>query len=204
MLRILLMLLALGAPAFAEDNSDFQPGDALYAPEEESGTAQSASASSSAGSYYSSARIEALDYGHGMKPLEGAEIFIDGRFLGKSPLDLSGFLVNKPAMTLSARLPGYNDAAREAFKIPAEGNLGIAMVGDNAASWYTMPSWIAGLAMLGGAVAAYSQNNSQVGIALVGGGVGVIALSQAVARLFHLPRLESEAAALNAKSDPRP
>jgi len=203
-----ILALALLKPLWAEESQDFQPGDALYAPEDETPGAESFSgAAASSGSYYSTAKISVADFAHGMKPLEGAELFIDGHFVGKSPLDLGGYLINKPAVALTARLSGYHDAAREALKIPAEGEARIAMVGDNAASWYTTPSWIAGLLMLGGAVAAYSQNNSSgsgAGIALVGGGVGVFVISQGIARLFHLPSLDKDVAALNSKSEAVP
>ena len=210
MLRVMLFVMALGLGLIvhAEEASDFQPGDALYAPEEESGTAESAAVSAPRGaSYYSTAKISAVDFGHDSRPIEGAEFFIDGRFVGKSPLDLSGFLINKPAVTLTARLAGYHEAAREAVHIPAEGEARILMVGDNAVSWYTTPSWVTGLLLLGGAVAAYSNGsngNSSTGIALVSGGVGVIVISQAIARLIHLPGLDKDVAALNAKGDPIP
>ena len=81
------------------------------------------------------------------------------------------------------------------------------MAGDNAVSWYTTPSFVAGMLMLAGAAVAYAQNSpsgSETGAALVGGGVGVILISQAVARLFQLPALHKRAEAYNAKPEPLP
>jgi hypothetical protein len=154
MLRVLLMTVLFLAGAGLRADDDFQPGDALYAPEEETSTAAAAGPRLNA-SYYSTAKITVLDLGRDGAGLEGAELFIDGRFVGKSPLDLSGFLISKPAVALSARLAGYDEALRPALRIPPEGEVRVVMAGDNAASWYTTPSWIAGLLMLGGAVAAY-------------------------------------------------
>jgi hypothetical protein len=205
MLKILLLGLALAGLGRADetDSSDFQPSDALYAPENASPSA----AAELRATYYSTARLSVVDAGHGMRPLEGAELFIDGKYVGKSPLDLSGFLVDKPSVALSARLGGYNEALRPALSLPAEGEARIAMSGDNAASWYTTPAFVVGLLAMGGAVAVYAQNDpstSDSGLALVCGGVAVIALSQAVAHFIHLPALEKSTAALNARPEPLP
>lgn len=202
MLKMLLMLLLLTGALRAEEDSDFGPGDVLYAPEEMTGSAE---AVASSGSYYSSARISVGDYASGMQGLKGAEIFVDGVFVGKSPLELSGVLISKPQSAVSARLDGYDEALRAAVRIPMEGELKIAMSGDRAASWYTLPSWVAGLAMFGGAIAAYAQNSSSssaTGMGLVIGGVGVIAISQGIARIFHLPSLRDEVERVNAKAEP--
>lgn len=203
MLKVFFLLLALTKALNAED-SDFKPEDALYAPEELSSNAEAITALHG-GSFYSTARITVTDFARPGILLEGAELFIEGQYLGKSPLEMSGFLINKPRVALSARLPGYDEALRPAVQFPAEGEVHIALLGDHAAAWYTTPSWVVGILMIGGAIAAYSQNNSgasQTGIALVCGGVGVIALSQAVARLFHLPALRRDLEALNSKAEP--
>lgn len=206
MLRILCLSLAL-AGILRADDSDFQPGDALYAPEEETATAEAAAPLATSASYYSTAHIDVIDLAHDKRAIEGVELFADGQYLGKSPLDLAGFLVSKPSISLSARLAGYHESLRPAIRIPAEGSLNIAMIGDNAAGWYTTPSFIAGLLMMGGAVAAYAQNNSSsstVGASLVIGGVAVIGISQAVARLFHIPSLDKDVEAYNARPEPKP
>jgi hypothetical protein len=207
MLKIMFLALAL-AGALAAEEGEFKPEDALYAPEDVTGSAEdAASPAPQGGSFYSSAKIVVSDFSRPATLLEGAELFIDGQYLGKSPLQLSGLLISKPTVALSARLPGYDEALRPAVQFPAEGEVRISALGDNAVSWYTTQSWVVGLLMIGGAIAAYSQNSqegSQAGIALVGGGVAVIGISQAVARIFHLPALRRDLEALNAKPAPRP
>jgi hypothetical protein len=205
-IKILALMLALAGVARAEDDADFRPEDALYAPEEATPTAQESGAPEARGaSYYSSARVVAVDLGRGGREIEGAEIFIGGRYLGKSPLDLEGFLVDAPLLSLSARLPGYAESLRPALRVPPEGEIRVGLAGDNAASWYTTPSFVAGILMLAGAAASYAQNTpsgSETGAALLGGGVGVILISQAVARLFHLPALHKRVEAWNASHEP--
>jgi hypothetical protein len=192
----------------AEDSADtdFQPGDALYAPQDLTPAATDNSATSQA-SFYSTAKLSVMDFAHPGKNLDGADLFIDGKYVGKSPVELSGYLIDKPMVSISATLDGYREAIRPAVKLPADGEAQIAMLGDNAVSWYTTPSFILGLLMLGGAVVSYAQDSSQsssLGLGLVCGGVGVIALSQIVARFFHLPALERSVQALNAKPEPIP
>jgi hypothetical protein len=207
MTRLLVLALAMQGILRADEAQDFQPGDALYAPEGESGTAEASPDAGLNASYYSTCRISVVDLGHAGRPMQGVDLFIDGQFVGKSPLELSGFYINRPTLRLSAQMDGYHDAERPAVRIPPEGETRIVMVGDNAAGWYTTPSWVAGILLLGGAMAAYSQNRADstaVGNAMIGSGLGVILLSQAWARLFHLPGLDREAARANARSEPLP
>jgi hypothetical protein len=127
--------------------------------------------------------------------------------MGKSPLELSGLLVGKPLVSVAARLSGYAEGLRPAVAIPREGEARVYLAGDSAAAWYTTPSWVLGLLMIAGSVAAYSQNNpesSSTGIALLGSGVGVIAISQAVARFWHIPAAAKRAEAMNAGREPLP
>jgi hypothetical protein len=206
MLKGLALMLALcGAlPAAEEPDADFGPQDVLYAPEDLSETAAAQEAGRA--SYYSTARITVEDAGRGGL-LEGAEIFLDGRYVGTSPLELSGFLVAKPRVAMSARLPGYWEAVRPAMILPAEGEARIAMAGDNAAGWYTTPGFVAGILLLGAAAVASTQNDassSQLGIGLACGAVGVVALTQGVARLLHLPSLSKKTAARNAAEGSMP
>jgi hypothetical protein len=201
MAKILMLLLALGGALKADEEGDFKPEDALYAPEGESATAETSP------SYYSSAKVIAFDSSRPAEALKDVEIFLDGAFVGKTPLELSGVLVNKPSFALTARVNGYEEAVRPAVQIPAQGELRVAMAGDNAASWYTAPSFVIGLGLIAGAVVAYSQNNgssSSVGASLVGSGLGLIGLSQAVARLFHLPALRRQAEDYNRKHEAAP
>jgi hypothetical protein len=209
MLKGLLLCAALSCGLWAgeEPAGDFGPQDVLYAPEELSGTAaEAAPAQEGRASYYSTAKITVEDAGHGGL-LEGADIFLDGRYLGQSPLELSGFLVNKPRVSMSARKAGYWEALRPALILPGEGEARIAMAGDNAAGWYTTPGFVLGLLLLGSAAVASTQNDSssaQLGIGLACGAVGVVALTQGIARLIHLPALAKKTAARNAAETPLP
>jgi hypothetical protein len=196
----------------AGTQGDFQPADALYAPEDitySAGTQAQAPAPQESASYYSQAKIVACDFGHGNRPLEGAEIFIEGQYVGKSPLSLTRFLIEKPEINMTARLEGYDEALRPAMHLPAEGEARIYLVGTNAASWYTVPSMVLGVLALGGSVAAYAQaqrhpGSSQLGLGLVLGGTGIIALSQIIAHGLHLPALSKRMQELNSKPEAQP
>lgn len=195
---ILFILLVLCSHAVAEDE-DFQPSDVLYAPE--SVTPEAAGARPQGGaSYYSQARLLASDFGHSGRLLEGAELFIDGKFVGNSPVTLNGFFVDKRKVAFSARMPGYGESDRMDFLLPAEGDARIYLMSDNAASWFTTPSFVAGLLAAGASLFAYSQNrpgSSSVGLSLVVGGAAVIAVAQVVARFIYLPGLEKQMAQKN-------
>ena len=199
---ILCGLLALASPAAAEENETFQPGDVLYAPEEMSPTADVAAPAGKA-SFYSTATIEAIDFGSS-KSLLGAELFLDGIYVGKSPLQLTGFLVKKERLSLTARKEGYAESERPAFILPPEGRANIYLVGDHAVSWYTTPAFIAGLAMLAGSVAAYSQNSGELGLGLVAGGLGTIGFTQCFARFWHLPALKKSCELKNSAPESAP
>ena len=217
MLKILMLLLALSpqlradpstqpaAGSGQEASEDFRPEDALYAPEEMTYTA--AAAETGRATFYSSAKLVALDISHPAVPLEDAELFLDGNYVGKSPLSLEAYLVDKPSLALTARLPGWREASRLALLLPADGDVRIYLAGEGSTSWYTRPAFGIGLAMLAGSIAAYSQNSpstTALGTGLVAGGVSVIAVTQVIARFFHLPALIARADALNAKAEPAP
>jgi hypothetical protein len=188
----------------AESGEDFQPSDVLYAPEDLTPGAQAAEPSQAGASYYSQARLLVSDFGHAGRPVEGAELFIDGQFVGTSPVTLNGFLVNKPRVSLSAHEAGYHDSVRPDFVLPAQGDARIYLVGDNAVSWYTTPSFVAGLCAMGASIFAYSQKSSNVGLSLVIGGAGIIALSQTIAHFIHLPSLEKKVAQKNSGPEALP
>jgi hypothetical protein len=205
----LLLLLAPGA-ARADEVPAGEDPDVYYAPEEVSetaavlgGSAGSVAASPSAGaSSMSHARLIPFAWGEPDKPLKGAELFLNGQYLGHSPLSLDSVLVSLKPMTLTAHLDGYEEAVRPAVIVPAEGELRVALLGEDAASWYTTPAWIVGLGMVAGSLAAYNNGNGTVGIALVGGGVAIITLTQLSARLFHLPSLRRDVEAYNQRPQP--
>lgn len=195
------------ATAAAAAGADFQSSDVLYAPEDSSADMQVTQTTQAGASYYSQARLVVFDFGHEDRLLDGAELFIDGQFMGNSPVTLNGFLVNKPKAVFSARLPGYRESARSNFALPAQGDVRIYLMGDNAAAWYTTPSFVVGLIAMGASIFAYSQNqsgSSNAGLSLAIGGAGVIALSQSIAHFIYLPGLEKKMARKNSSSEALP
>lgn len=185
--------------------------DVYYAPEEEGeasgvmGGSQGAVGSlPGSASYVSHARLVPFQWGHPDKPLEDVELFLNGQYLGKSPVHLENYLVQRVQLTLTARREGYEEAERPKVSVPAEGDLRIAMMDEGAASWYTTPAWIVGLGLVAGAIGAYNGGSSTGGLALAGGGVGVIALSQLTARLVHLPAIRRDVEAYNQRYEPAP
>ena len=110
-------------------------------------------------------------------------------------------------VSLSARLPGYDEALRPAMSLPAQGEARVYLIGDNAASWYTTPCFVAGLLAMAGSIVAYSQGSAasaKLGLGLAIGGAGVLAVSQAIAHFIHLPGLEKEAEAKNQRPEALP
>jgi hypothetical protein len=157
------------------------------------------------GSYLSHARIEAVDARDG-RLLTGAELFMQGSYLGRSPLTLAARVIDRPQVALGARLQDYAEGLRPAVSVPADGVVKVALAPETAARWYTNPSWIVGLGLLAASAAVYDANAPGTGLALVGGGVGIISLSQLMARWVHLPALRKKAEQWNAgpAADPGP
>lgn len=217
------LLLLLGRPAIvlAEDRAPqavsanasadaLGDDDVYYAPIDDvaADTTEAVAASASAqtlpqGSFLSHARFYAYDLSTG-KTLQGAELFMDGTYVGNSPLDLTDHLVGKPVLSLSARMDGYSEGLRPAVQFPAEGAVSVALVADNAASWYTTPAWVVGLGLLAASALTYDNNRPSSGLAAAGGGLAVISLSQLGARFIHLPALRRRAKAINEHSEPAP
>lgn len=188
-----------------------QDEDVYYAPEEEGeasgvmGGSQGAVGSlPGSASYLSHARLVPFQWGHPEKPLEDVELFLNGQYLGKSPLNLDNFMVQRVQLSLTARKEGYEEAERPKVSVPVDGDLRIAMMDEGAAGWYTTPAWIVGLGLVAGAIGAYNGGSSSGGLALAGGGVGVIALSQLTARLVHLPAVRKDVEAYNQRFEPAP
>lgn len=183
--------------------------DVYYGPvEDDAGAAEGVSASAEPlpqGSYLSHASIEAVDARSG-EPLEGAELFLDGVYLGASPLTLAGRVIDRPLLPLAARKEGYTEGLRPGVAVPEDGVLKVAMAPTTAARWYTQPAWVIGLGLLAASAVVYDSKAPGAGLALVSGGVGVISLSQLAARYVHLPALRRKAERWNAgaQADPGP
>lgn len=218
----LLLLCLLGQGLRADDAAQalspaaaagaLQDQDVYYGPDEQDVSASAQSAASPAptpaptgdlGSALTRASVSAFEWGHPERPLVGAELFINGQFLGRSPLRLTGRVVDRSSV-VTARLDGYSEALRGRVQVPAEGEIRVAMASENAAGWYTTPSWVLGLGLLGASLAVYRADNTGPGLALVGGGVSVIAVSQLVARFFHLPALRRAVQDYNSRPEPAP
>jgi hypothetical protein len=185
---------------------DYQPSDTYYAPAPESAAAATPEEGLQA-SYYSTAHIDVVELGNPQKKVPGVELFIDGHYVGMSPLDLSGYLMNKSSVSLSSHLDGYSDATRPNFHLPAQGEVQVVMANDAAVDWYTLPCYVLGLLMVAGGPAVYAENNSnsdEVGLGLVIGGLAVVLVSQLIARQIQIPAMRQAAKTLNAKPDPIP
>lgn len=186
---------AAAAAAALEDE------DVYYAPEDEDAAGEAPG--SMAGSLVSRAEIQVFDVATGAA-LPDAELFLGGAFIGRSPLTLDGRLLEKPLLSLAARREGCEDALRPAVALPVEGVVRVAMVRESSARWFSAPAWSVGLGLLAASAFVYDSHNTAPGLALLGGGVGVIALSQLMARLVYLPRLRRKAEAYNAALEPLP
>lgn len=185
--------------------------DVYYAPEEEGeasgvmGGSQGAVGSlPGSASYLSHAHVIPFQWGHPEKPLDEVELFLNGQYLGKSPVTLDNFMVQRVQLSLTAHKEGFEEAERPKVSVPADGDLRIALMDEGAASWYTTPAWVVGLGLVAGAIGAYNGGSSTGALALAGGGVGVIALSQLTARLVHLPAVRHDVEAYNQRFEPAP
>ena len=211
MIKTLLLSLSLLLPlrlAVAEDAAPVSPtaetgqqdDDVYYAPDVAedgaTGATPSAAVAQVQGAYVSRAQLHVIDFTSGHE-VNGAELFLGPDYLGRSPLTLKGLVVS-PGTELGARLDGYEEALRPGLHLPADGEVRVALLRENAASWYTTPAWVLGLGLLAASVAVYRSDNTGPGLALVGGGVGVIALSQLTARFMHLPALRRQVQDYNA------
>lgn len=202
--------LCLLAPLRAEDApqplspaagaEELRDEDVYYAPIDDSADGATPSAQAlPQGAYVSRARIHAFDIATG-QAVDSAELFLGGVYIGRSPLVLKEHVVGKPLPPLAARLDGYSEGERPAVDIPADGAAVVALASERSAGWYTTPAWVLGLGLLGASAALYDANNSGPGLALAGGGLAVISLSQLTARFVHLPGLRKRAEAYNAST----
>ncbi len=81
--------------------------DVYYAPEEngdasgEMGASQGAVGSlPGSASYLSHAKLMPFEWGHPGKALDGVELYLNGQFLGSSPLSLDGYMVQRTQLNL--------------------------------------------------------------------------------------------------------
>lgn len=157
------------------------------------------------GSYLSHARITAFAWGSPQRELAGAEVVLNGEYLGKSPLVLQGLLVAGAAPAkVALRLDGYSEGLRPSVSLPQDGDLRVALLDDSAGAWISTPGWIAGLGLMGASVLAYRSESAQVGLGLAGGGIAVIAVSQLLLRWVALPALRHAVQAFNARPEAAP
>lgn len=204
-LLFLAMIAGLlpGAPLAGEEPG-LRDEDVYYAPIDDGATGDTATAQKApAGSFLSQARLFAFDIGTG-KPVEGAELFLAGAYLGRSPLALKDHLVDRPLLPVSARFKDYSEGLRPGVAVPAQGAVAVALASDRSAGWYTTPAWVLGLGLLAASAAVYDASNSGPGLAMAAGGLAVISLSQMSARFVHLPALRRKAEAYNQASEPAP
>lgn len=215
MLKLWMMAACMFMPAWAQaaaDEGDAQAAPAedetrYFAPEEASPTAAAApSDEAQSASFYSSARVRVFAWPNPEHLLSDAEVFIDGQYAGKSPLELSSAHIARPRVAVSARLGGI-ESLRPAVIFPREGELRIAMLDPDAGSWYSSPAFVLSVAMLVGSLVSYAQQTPEsnaIGHGLVIGSVSLVAITQGIAQWWHKPRLARGAADYNAQSEAAP
>jgi len=189
-------------PAAADTAGAMDPADVYYGPSDDDGATPDAAESK--GLYISRARISAFAWGSPGVELPDADLVLNGAYIGRSPLQLKGMVVDKPLSILSATLPGYEAGLRPALRMPADGDVKVAVLSDNAAGWYTAPAWAVGLGLVVASVFVYRSESTSSSLALAGGGVAVIAAAQLAANLLHLPALRRAVQAYNARPDAVP
>ena len=198
LLAILMLPLGLRADQMQDEDVYYAPDVAEDSPE---GTT-AAAATLPQGAYVSRADLHIFDYSSG-RSLSGAELFLGRDYLGRSPLTLKGLVVG-PGAELEVRMDGYDEASRPGLRLPAEGEVKVALLRENPVGWYTTPAWVVGLGLLVTSVFVYRSDNATPGLILVGGGVSIIALSQLTARFLHLPALRREVKEYNARPEAAP
>jgi hypothetical protein len=156
------------------------------------------------GSYLSRARISVFAWGRPQEELSGADVVLNGNYIGRSPVALKGIVMDQQDARLSARLDGYSEALRPAVRMPADGVVRVAVLSDNASAWYTAPGWVLGVGLLAASVALTRSDNTGAGLALAGAGVGAVALTQLVSRLAQLPLLRRAVERYNASREAAP
>jgi hypothetical protein len=195
----LLGLLLAPPPARAAEPG--QDPDVYYAPlDEAEALTPSAAAAEAAGSgrHLSRARLRAFAWGRPQLDLGGAELYVDGALVGRSPLSLQGLLVSAQGVSLAARADGFEEALRPALRLPPEGSVAIALLPDDAAWPVTTPGWAVGLGLVVAGVLCYRSDAPGTGLSLAGGGLLSAGLTQLWARFVTLPRLRAAVDAYNA------
>ncbi|HTB35010.1 MAG TPA: hypothetical protein VK842_09110 [bacterium] len=210
MTRMLLLLgaLCLGGsarPAWAADAAaDLSPaaGDdgMYYAPVDDSPAAQL----SGGGSLLTRARISPFAWGSPGRGLDLVEIYVDGNYLGRTPLSLGGMVVDAAGVSLGARAEGYEDALRPRVRLPDDGPVAVAMLPSDAAWPVTTPGWALGLGLVAAGMLVYRSDAPATGLSLAAGGLLSVGLTQLWARWVSMPALRARVDAYNASPDPEP
>jgi hypothetical protein len=212
-LSCFLCALGLAAAGLRADGpvaaADLSPAAAMdgiyYAPVDDSPAAASAEAQAGGGgSLLSRAKIVPFAWGHPGLGLDSVELYVDGQYLGRSPLSLDSRVVDAAGVSLDARADGYEDALRPRVRLPADGSVAVALLPRDAAWPVTTPGWILGLGLVAAGMLVYRSDTPGPGLALASGGLLSVALTQLWARWIRLPALRAKVAAYNGSPDPAP
>jgi hypothetical protein len=199
-----LWFSAVSGGAWAEPVQAPGSDDGMYyAPMDESPGA-SASTAQAGGSVLSRAQILPFAWGHSLAGLGSVELYMDGSYLGRTPLSLAGRVVNAVGVSLAARADGYEDALRPSVRLPADGPVAVALLPRDAAWPITTPGWVVGLGLVAAGMLVYRSDAPGAGLALAGGGLVSVGLTQLWARWIRLPALRAQVEAFNASPDPAP
>jgi hypothetical protein len=193
--------LSAPAAAWAGPAAAGGPDDGIYyAPVDASPVAQAGGA----GSLLSRAQIQPFAWGRPGVGLGSVELYLDGSYLGSTPLSLDGRVVDAAGVSLAARADGYEDALRPSVRLPEDGPVAVALLPRDAAWPITTPGWAVGLGLVAAGLLVYRSDAPAAGLALSGGGLLTVGLTQLWARWIRLPALRARVEAFNASPDPAP
>jgi hypothetical protein len=193
---------AAAAPITASAAAEDQ--DVYFAPLDDAAGDSAEASSAPVGSRLSRARLRAFAWGHPGRSVDGAELYLDGSLVGRSPLALDGVLVSAAGVSLAARADGYEEALRPRLDLPADGSVAVALLPEDAADAITLPGWAVGLGLVVAGVLTYQSASPGAGLGIAGGGLLCAALTQLWARFVTLPRLRAAVGAYNARPEPEP
>ena len=141
--------------------------------------------------FYSQASLKIHLLGKIDQPLEGFQVFLDGRLLGVNPLPPDSILIDKDSFDLAVSKENYWGASRKRLSIGREGIIDIAVLPQNPTSYYTRPTMLLGVLLMAGSLVAYAQPKGEgTGLAVLGSGLALASLGQIVSRFIHIPALE--------------
>lgn len=154
-------------------------------------------------SYASETVVRIYDFSRPDRFLKDVDLFADGKRLGKSPVTLERFVVNTSGLSFSAYKSGYRELKIKNMVFPRAGEMRLAIVKKNPASFYTTPAFVIGLGLITGSFIAYAQKSEEsslAGVSLLSGGLGLIGFTQVIARFAHIPFIEKKARQANEKA----